>query len=202
MSLMIILARHGQTRYNSEGVIQGRTDSPLTLAGVAQTRKMPNLVSQFLPRAIYSSSLGRAAFSSSIYSQALGIPVHFRENLAELSCGEWEGSRRTDVVGHRNLIRSGWFERPPGGESYQDGEARLRPLVDELGSGLNDSCKIVLAHAGLNRALMKLILGLNEEDALFIRFPHDTVYLIHSDRTVKWLGLSTGSGSGLLREIE
>ena len=78
----------------------------------------------------------------------------------------------------------------------------MRPIVDELCSGLNDSCKIVLAHAGLNRAFMRLILGLNEEDALFIRFPHDTVYLIQHDKSVSWLELSTGSGRGFLSEIE
>ncbi|MGC8602224.1 MAG: histidine phosphatase family protein [Desulfomonilaceae bacterium] len=202
MSLQIILARHGQTCYNREGVIQGRSDSPLTHTGIAETQKMPNLISQFKPRAIYSSSLGRAAFSSSIYSQTLAIPIYFMENLAELSCGQWEGSRRTDVVGHRGLIRSDWFERPPGGESYQDGEERIRYIVDELYSFTDDSCKIVLAHAGLNRSLVKLILGLNEKDALLIRFPHDTVYLIHSDKTVKHLGLTTGSGNGFLREID
>lgn len=202
MSLLIILARHGQTRFNRSGVIQGRSDSPLTPTGIAETLKMPDLVSKFQPQAIYSSSLGRAAFSSSIYSQALGIPVHFRENLAELSCGKWEGSRRTDVVGNRNSIRSGWFDQPPFGESYQDGEERLRSFVDELCSCPNDSCKIVLAHAGLNRAFIKLIIGLNEENAQFIRFPHDTVYVIHSDRTVNWLGLTTGSGNGFLSEIQ
>ena len=202
LSLMIILARHGQTRFNQAGVIQGRSDSPLTPTGIAETRKMPDLVSRFRPQSIYSSSLGRAAFSSSIYSQMLGIPVHFRESLAELSCGEWEGSRRTDVVGDRSSIRSGWFDQPPCGESYQDGETRLRPIVNELCSCPDDSCKIVLAHAGLNRALMKLILGLTVEDSLFIRFPHDTVYLIQRDKSVSWLGLSTGSGRGLLSEIE
>ena len=199
---VIILARHGQTHFNQAGVIQGRSDSPLTPTGIAETRKMPDLVSRFRPQAIYSSSLGRAAFSSSIYSQMLGIPIHFRESLAELSCGEWEGSRRIDVVGNRNVIRSDWFDRPPFGESYQDGETRLRPIVDELCSFTDYSCKIVLAHAGLNRALIKLILRLTVEDSLFIRFPHDTVYLIQQDKSLSWLGLSTGSGQGFLREIE
>jgi len=202
LSFTIILARHGQTRFNQAGIIQGQSDSPLTLNGITEISRTLDLISDYKPHAIYSSSLGRAAFSSSIYSETLGIPIHFSKSLTELSCGEWEGSSRLDVVGNRNFIRSCWFDRPPGGESYQDGEERLRPFIDKFCSCADNSCKMVLAHAGLNRVFMKLILGLRVEIALSIRFPHDTFYVIHSDKTVGWLGLSTGSGCGLLSEIQ
>ncbi|MGC8657942.1 MAG: histidine phosphatase family protein [Desulfomonilaceae bacterium] len=199
---MIILARHGQTRFNLAGIIQGQTDSPLTSAGLAETHKMPGLISRFRPEMIYSSSLGRAAFSSSIYSQILSIPVRFRSALAELSCGKWEGLKRDDVVLGDRTIRPNWTNRPPGGESYQDGEKRLIPFIEEIRSLANDRCIIILAHAGLNRAFVRLFLDLKIEETLFVRFPHDTTYLIHTDGTVHRLGLSTGAGNGFLSEIQ
>jgi broad specificity phosphatase PhoE len=162
---------------------------------------MPELISEYRPKMIYSSALGRAAFSSSIYSQLLGIPVYFRPNLVELSCGEWEKSPRSQVKGPRKIVRSSWVDRPPGGESYQDGEERLRDFVRDLTSGCDDTCKMVLAHASLNRALVKLVLGLPPQEAISILFPHDTVYIIQNDGMIRWFGLSTGSGCGFLREV-
>lgn len=202
MSLKIILARHGQTRLNEAGVIQGRSDSLLTETGIADTLKMPHLVAHYQPRVIFSSSLGRAALSASIYSETLKIPVHFREDLVEISCGEWEGSLRADVIGPRPSIRSGWHDRPPGGESYLDRELRLSGFIQELSELPVDSAVVILAHAGLNRVLVKCLLGMEPEQALFIRFPHDTVYVIQSGSPVSWLGLSTGSGIGFLSEIQ
>lgn len=34
--MRIILVRHGQTKWNSEGRVQGRTDIPLNARGMAQ----------------------------------------------------------------------------------------------------------------------------------------------------------------------
>jgi hypothetical protein len=54
----------------------------------------------------------------------------------------------------------------------------------------------------LNRVLVKCLLGMEPEQALFIRFPHDTVYVIQNGAPVSWMGLSTGSGIGFLSEIQ
>ncbi len=200
MHRTVILCRHGQTHFNRTSRIQGQYDSPLTKNGLEEIRKLAQTVNTYLPRVIYSSTLGRAAYSSAIYSQILQIPIHFRSNLVELSCGEWETSLRTDVIGPDALIRPSWVSRPPGGESYEDAEKRLKVFINEILSSSEYSCVMVLAHSGLNRALVRSLLGLPLDKALYIKFPHDTIYQIDADGTVRWIGLSTGSGVGFLRE--
>jgi|GEM_PF-460314 len=198
----ILLCRHGQTHFNRTARIQGQSDSPLTKNGLQETKKLAEILYPHMPGVIYSSALGRAAYSSAIYSQILGIPVHFRQNLVELSCGEWETSLRTDVIGSDVLIRSSWVDRPPGGESYQDAEKRLGVFINELQTVSDSVYVMVLAHSGLNRALVRSLLGLPINEALYIRFPHDTIYQINMDGNVNWIGLSNMSGSGFLREKE
>lgn len=200
MSPRIVLCRHGQTHFNRSARIQGQSDSPLTEVGLEEILKLAEIVKAFRPFAIYSSSLGRAAYSSGIYSQVIGIPVYFRSSLVELSCGEWETCMRKDVIGPEALIRSSWIDRPPGGESYEDAENRLRTFIHEINLLEAGSPVMVLAHSGLNRVLAKSLLGISTDEALNIKFPHDTIYEIHEKGFVRWAGLSTGSGSGFLRE--
>ncbi|MFH0958183.1 MAG: histidine phosphatase family protein [Pseudomonadota bacterium] len=202
MPTTIILCRHGQTLFNRTARIQGQSDSPLTRTGLEETRKLAEMVCPKMPGVIYSSILGRAAYSSAIYSQILGIPLYFRQDIVELSCGEWETSLRTDVIGPDSSIRLSWVDRPPGGESYKDAEKRVCVFINELLKVSKPLCVMVLAHSGLNRVLVKTLLTLPSDQAMNIRFPHDTVYEINSDGDVNWIGLSTGRGRGFLGEKE
>lgn len=181
----IILARHGQTVFNRDGFIQGRADSLLTYFGAPEVRRLPQLVEPERPTVIYASSLGRAAYTGSVYSQQLGIPIRFRPSIVELSCGIWEGMRRSEVKGWSNTIRESWDDRPPEGESYQDAEDRVNTFISEITSQKDHSTLLIVAHAGLNRVFLKLWLDLEPDNARMIRCPHDTVYVMEPDGNVR-----------------
>ncbi len=198
----LILARHGETHSNRNGFIMGRSDSPLTPEGVLMVRGVSQLLKAERVRAIFSSILGRAAFTAAIHSEVLGVPVHFRDDLAELSCGTWEGRSRLAVRGEGRLLRSSWTERPPGGESYQDAEIRARRLVQEVATAGIPDTVLLVSHASVSRVYLKIILGLDVERAIRIRFPHDTVYLLERDRTVRSRSIDGLPTAGLLWEAE
>ncbi|MBW1712107.1 MAG: histidine phosphatase family protein, partial [Deltaproteobacteria bacterium] len=130
--MKLILARHGQTEANQNKFVMGRTDSPLTPLGFKTAQDLALVLASEKLAAVFSSPLGRAAASAEIYAQGRSLPVQHRPALAELSAGQWEGRPWAEVVGQWTILRSGWTDRPPGGESYQDGEVRLRPFMDEL----------------------------------------------------------------------
>lgn len=181
----IILGRHGQTVFNRDGYIQGRADSPLTFLGIPEIRRLPSLAAPERPSVVFASSLGRAAFTGSIYSQELSAPIYFRDSIVELSCGIWEGMRRSDVKGWSNTIRETWDDRPPEGESYADAEERVRSFINEINLLESHSTILVIAHAGLNRVFLKLWLGMDPESARMIRCPHDTLYILEPGGHVK-----------------
>lgn len=198
----IILARHGQTVFNRDGFIQGRADSLLTYFGAPEIKRLPALAEPEKPTVIYASTLGRAAFTGSVYSLQLGAPIHFRPTIVELSCGIWEGMRRSEVKGWSNTIRESWDDRPPDGESYQDAEDRVKSFINEITRLQEHNTILVVAHAGLNRVFLKLWLDMDSEAARMIRCPHDTLYVMEPGGNVRRIHPDRGHEEGFLLETE
>ncbi len=198
----IILARHGQTVFNRDGYIQGRADSLLTYFGAPEIKRLPSLAEPENPTVIYASTLGRSAFTGSVYSQQLGAPIHFRDSIVELSCGIWEGMRRSDVKGWSSTIRESWDDRPPEGESYLDAENRVKSFIDEITLLKAHQTILVVAHAGLNRVFLKLWLEMEPDDARMIRCPHDTLYVLEPGGKVWRIQPDRGREEGFLLETE
>jgi probable phosphoglycerate mutase len=157
----VVLLRHGESQWITEGRFQGQGDSPLTELGLrqmaaaaerlAQPERAPALpIPAGPPAAIVHSPLSRTAAAAALVAEALveaqpGVPVPRAEpGLLEIGQGEWEsllgaeiGTRWPDVLG-------GWRQDPlsawaPGGESLPDVDARVRaflgPLLGELAHG-------------------------------------------------------------------
>jgi broad specificity phosphatase PhoE len=197
----IILGRHGQTEFNRDGLIMGRVDSLLTTEARLRVRNVARMLASEGISAIYSSPLGRAAFTSSIYSEVLGAPVSFRPEMSELSCGEWEGRSRAEVAGDSSVLRKTWHDKPPQGESYRDAEARVGQFVEDLADRVaQDATILVVGHAGVDRVVLKLLLALDPSEAMRILCPHDLVYIVHGDGAVRHKGLGVQEGDGLLYE--
>jgi broad specificity phosphatase PhoE len=197
---VIVVGRHGQTVSNLNGRIMGGTDSPLTLDGIQKVRDLSLMLKGFGIGEIFSSPLGRAALTSSIYSEVLMCPIHFRASLSELSGGHWEGLYRNAVRGEVLTLRSTWIERPPNGESYNDAESRVMSFIYEIGSRNSNQNLLVIGHAGINRVLLKMILGLESATAIKISFPHEVMYTITSGQEIRHLTSAGSSGRGLLFE--
>ncbi|MGD9819065.1 MAG: histidine phosphatase family protein [Desulfomonilaceae bacterium] len=201
-SKKIILARHGQTVFNRDGFIQGRADSFLTYLGVPEVRLLPDLAKPENPSIIYASTLGRSAYTGSVYSQELSLPIKFRSSIVELSCGIWEGLRRSDVKGWFYTLRESWHDRPPKGESYEDAEDRVKEFVNEITDQEVHSSILVVAHAGLNRVFLKLWLQLEQDLARVIRCPHDTLYVLEPNGIVRRKQVGKSEERGFLFESE
>jgi len=190
----IILARHGQTEFNQTGFMMGRSDSALTALGTATVRQMARTFEHEAVSEILCSPLGRAVATARIYGEILGIEPEIRPALAELSCGEWEGKPRALVSGGEGRMRKTWRDNVPGGESYQDAEHRVAPLISQLRLDHRPGTIMVVGHAGGNRVFLKLWLEVAPGLAVRIACPHDLVYILEEDSTVKarW---STGQES-------
>ena len=93
MEKKIVLARHGQTIFNRDGFIMGRSDSPLTPEGISAAKQVARLIEEQKIRTVFCSPLGRARMSTDIYTERMGLPILVRDAMAELACGEWEESR-------------------------------------------------------------------------------------------------------------
>ncbi len=180
----IVLARHGETKSNRNGLIMGRTDSELTPEGVIVARELARIIQNQPVQAVYSSSLGRAVSSATIYAERLGLPILARDALVELSCGEWERCRLRDVKPGHKAIRESWQESPPDGESYQDAETRIASFIREACSEAAPDRILVVSHAGAIRVFLKLWLRLDPAVAIKIDCPHDMIFILDADNGI------------------
>ncbi len=156
------LVRHGQTAWNAEGRWQGSRDIPLSPAGEAQARALAARFAGF-EGAAFASTLLRARRTAAL---ALGpaAAIATDPRLCELSYGSWEGMRDEDVARQWPDAHAAWRARPatvrPG-----DGES-LAELLDRAWAGLAacaascDGDLVVVAHGGVNRALLCRMAGL------------------------------------------
>lgn len=105
-------------------------------------------------------------------SKTLGITeqdVVIDPLLKELGFGIWEGKpfwelKASPVYPADPETRYSW--RPEGGESYEDGAARVKELLTRLAAPT-----IVVSHGALGRCLIGQICGLRIRDLVGLRMP-------------------------------
>lgn len=196
--MIVYLARHGETFANRENVVLGRGDSPLTSLGIEALEALAARLSGLQIRRVLTSPLDRAAASAQLMAGRLGATVTVCDGLAELSCGEWEGKPRRVVLPEGGALRSSWSDAPPGGESYEDAEARVKEVVGGIRAGPEADPLLVVGHSVVNRVFLKVWIGSAPDRALPIRHPFDLVYVLREGEIPRWFDASGRAGSGLV----
>lgn len=151
----LLLIRHGVTRWNEAGRIQGRRDVALSAHGRAAmaARAVPDAwqSSQW-----YASPLVRARDSARLLG---GSQVTTEAALIEMDWGEWEGCTLATLrarLGEAMRINeaAGLDFRPAGGESPREVRARLQAwlaAIPPAGPAL-----VAVTHKGVIRAALSL----------------------------------------------
>lgn len=154
----IAFIRHGPTQWNTDGLIQGQSDVPLSKVGREEVGRwrVPAALSAF---DWVTSPLIRARETARL----LGAPVcALEDRLMEAHWGDWEGRNLKDLrreLGEelaRNEAR-GLDLTPPGGESPRQVRARLAAWLAEVAPRRRPL--VAVTHAGVLRAAYSLATG-------------------------------------------
>ena len=155
--LPLLLARHGQTADNANGLILGRRDPPLSELGEQQAAGLATRARARGVVAVWCSPLLRARQTASIVGHVLGVEPVVLDDLIESARGEWEGVPQT-VLTVREPERFTAFEAGdpdfafPEGESIRSQILRTRHALHRVAQGPQPS--LVIAHAGTIRAAL------------------------------------------------
>ena len=87
----IYVARHGETRWNKAGILQGQMDSPLDEKGMEQARDLASSLSEIKFDQIYSSDLNRAKATAEAVASDQGVAIITDERLRERNFGRFQG---------------------------------------------------------------------------------------------------------------
>lgn len=173
---LIALVRHGPTEWNETGIVQGRSDIPLSDAGRAKVAawRQPDDISGF---EWISSPLTRAVETARIMT---GRTVPTDERLVEMDWSEWEGMNLPDLRAQLGNLMKAWEAkgldfRAPGGESPREVQDRLQPfLAERAAAGRNT---VAVCHKGVIRAMYALSVSWDMTDKAPEKLQDDCTHL-------------------------
>lgn len=160
--MKLYVARHGQTRWNVENKICGRTDLPLTEEGLRQARELSGKVKDLQIDLIISSPMIRALHMAKILSEGCGAPIIVDERLIEQDYGVFEGRDRQDpefLANKRQFAR-----RYPGGESMMQMAGRIYPFLQELKKAHSRKTVLLTCHGGVCRVIRSYFQDMTNEE--------------------------------------
>jgi len=159
----LLLIRHGETDWNTEGRYQGQSDVPLNATGREQAQQLAQALRGSALEAIYSSDLLRARETAEALARATGAPLHVDPRLREVGLGEWEGQLFSDIQQrYPDLLRRRREDplnfAPPGGETVAALRSRLLSAVQDIIS-LHPGGRAALVSHGFALAVIKVSLN-------------------------------------------
>jgi phosphoserine phosphatase len=144
----LIICRHGESTWITEGRFQGAADPPLSphgerqaglLAGrLADPHRPPAVpVPPGAPVAVWHSPLARTTATAAAVAGALGLPMTADADLIEIGQGDWEGRLVAEILASDGERLRAWRRSPlgheaPGGEPLSDVDRRARRALRRI----------------------------------------------------------------------
>jgi len=147
----LFLARHGQTDWNKNGIMQGQQESELNEKGIADAKSLIEEVRNKNIELIITSPLKRTKQTVEHFNVD-NIPVIEDARLMERCYGECEGLKTKEVLKIHPEIET--FEKDgipywievPGTETYDQVKARVKDFLDEIKTKYGGKRILVVSH--------------------------------------------------------
>lgn len=166
MTTTIDIIRHGEPvggrRYRGYSV-----DDPLTKTGWSQMRAA-------IPKKPYwqhiiSSPLKRCLEFSQVLANELQIDYSVEDNIKEIGFGEWEGKTPGEILAEDSEALNHFYQdpvhnRPAGAEPLESFSQRVWQAYQGIIENHRGKSVLVVAHAGVARAIIANILNMSLED--------------------------------------
>ncbi|STS82815.1 histidine phosphatase [Klebsiella pneumoniae] len=130
--MQVILVRHAETEWNVKNIIQGHSDSALTLRGERQTSALLAAFaeSDYRVECVYASPLGRAWQMGQRLAERFYCSLIAEPALKEQAFGQFEGMTTVALLQNNPDAAEALFTLdaeycPPGGESLSDASQRM-----------------------------------------------------------------------------
>ncbi|MQN01183.1 MAG: histidine phosphatase family protein [Lachnospiraceae bacterium] len=166
----IYFVRHGQTYWNVEGKVCGRTDIDLTPTGYRQAERTGHLIREKMDSGevkadeLLASPLSRARHTAETIAKITGLPMSIEPRLIEQNFGRYEGTARDGAEFQRS--KQNFADSYSGGESMLKLGQRIFNLLDDLKEREEATGKtyILVAHNGIARMVQAYFHDMTNEE--------------------------------------
>lgn len=156
--------RHGETVWNKEDKVCGRTDSPLTELGHQQAVEAGLMIKNkgIHIDEILHSPLSRARDTAKHIADILDVPMRPEPRLIERDFGKWEGTSPRNDPGF--IASKEYFaDTSEGGESTLKIAQRIYNLIDEI-MAEEDKVYLLVAHGSIFRVVQAYFTSMSNSE--------------------------------------
>lgn len=157
--MLIYIVRHGETKANVDGYLQGWSDDPLNENGIRLAQITGQNMKDIRFDQCISSPLSRARETAEIILRKSGNQIHVRNDnrLREINFGDFERIDKTDPK--VRLFFDDPFNCPqfPNGENVMMVMKRTQEFLKQLTKPDNNEKYLVVTHGCALRAMLNFI---------------------------------------------
>ncbi|MBM9467803.1 histidine phosphatase family protein [Nakamurella leprariae] len=156
---ILLLARHGQTPSNAQGLLDTAVPGPsLTELGRQQAQALADAIAHQPVRTIWASNQTRAQETAEPAAAQFGLPVGVLPGLREVDAGDMEMANDRPSVDRYLHALGEWMQgrfdvRMPGGELGYDVIERYDRAIEDAVSAVSsdDGAVLVVSHGAIIR---------------------------------------------------
>lgn len=147
--IKLFLTRHGQTKWNKEGRLQGSKDSNLTTLGIRQAELLKERLSNEKIDLVYSSPLIRAYKTAEIVVGNRNLEINKDKNFKEINFGDWEGLKHDEIDSPQYEIfwNKPHLYKPSTGENFSNFKERILSSLRNIIKDNDNKNVLIVAHA-------------------------------------------------------
>ena len=183
----IVIVRHGETIWNTEGRLQGHMDSALTEKGKTQASSLAERLKDEVFSHIYCSDLGRAIDTAQSVADTTNNTLITDARIREKSFGALQGMNQDEQDAH--YAEAG--DIVDTGECLTTFTDRVSAFFDDIAAKHVGERVLVVTHGGVLSLFLRLCLGLPQEAARKFRLPNaamNTVDHINGEWIIGMIG--------------
>lgn len=186
---IVVLARHGETVLNANGVLRGHLDPPLDDAGIEEVAALGAAIAALLaphhPVRIITSPLQRAVQTAQAIAACTPAPVEVAQGLIDRDYGRWAGQSSEAVI-----ATFGSLDAADGVEAPASVADRALAVLEAQRPLLASGSVVLVAHDVVNRLLLaRLDPGLEPAEKI-------------GQRTACWNVLAYHNGAWQVRRVD
>ena len=179
-NLKIIMVRHGETDWNSQGRKQGHAETRLNSTGLVQAMQLAEQLKSRRVDEIFSSDLPRAMETAKEINRFHNLKIEESKLLREIDLGRCNGMTSGEM--RKNFAEWGKLkdanpERTPypDGESHIDVQTRVKEFLNQL-IKKNIETALIVSHQGFNRNFVQVLTDKTYRELKNMDFHHNVIY--------------------------
>ena len=159
---LVIVVRHGETKWNVTRQLQGRKNSNLTENGIKQAVLTAEALKNKSFDFLYTSDLRRALETTEIINKYHQLEIHIDESLAERNFGVIEGLKQDEMIEKYPEVFTRYMKREeeyqiPDGESLISFYNRVKKGLNAIANSHTGKRILIVTHGGVLDCMMRMV---------------------------------------------